>query len=191
VSESELITRARQKDEAAWETLVKQHQEKAFRLAYLLMGDADEAEDIVQEAFIRALGNMERFDTTRPFRPWLLSITANLARNRHRTIARYLAALSRLLRAEPAPASNTGEASSVQECEAQILWQAVRRLSTNDQEIIYLRYFLDLSEAEMAATLNIAPGTVKSRLHRALKRLRVDMKNAGEDWPAQEAYQEG
>ena len=174
--EPDLIARARQGDEASWETLVRQHQEAAFRLAYLLVGDADEAEDVAQEAFIRAYRALERFDAARPFRPWLLSIAANLARNRRRSVGRYWAALNRLLRAEPERITNAPDRVaqlSAQQMEAQALWQAVRRLDEPDQQVIYLRYFLEMSEAEAAGTLRIPPGTVKSRLHRALKRLRV------------------
>ena len=172
VSEADLIVRARQGDEAAWETLVREHQQAIFRLAYLLLGDADEAEDVAQEAFIRAFHALARFDATRPVRPWLLSIAANLARNRRRSLGRYLQALTRAGRVEPEPVAMLGERSAEQ-WEAQTLWQAVRRLSRSDQEIVYLRYFLDLSEAEVASTLEIAPGTVKSRLHRAMSRLRA------------------
>lgn len=151
------------------------HQTAVFRLAYLLLGDADEAEDVAQEAFIRALGALERFDSTRPLRPWLLRITANLARNRRRAAGRYLAALQRALRAEPERAGSSVpiEQVTVQHQQAQELWQAVRRLSPPDQEVVYLRFFLELPEAEMAAALDVAPGTVKSRLHRALQRLRA------------------
>jgi RNA polymerase sigma-70 factor (ECF subfamily) len=172
LTEAEWIVRAREKDEAAWEALTRQHQEAVFRLAYLLVGDADDAEDVAQEAFIRAYRALERFDTTRPLRPWLLSITTNLARNRLRSVGRYFNALNRLLRAEPEKVLNVPEASA-QHLEAQALWQAVRRLGEADQHVIYLRYFLEMSEAETAAALNIAPGTVKSRLHRALGRLRM------------------
>ena len=61
------------------------------------------------------------------------------------------------------------------------MWEAVRRLSSREQEVVYLRYFLDLSEAEMAAALDVPPGTVKSRLHRALGRLRAVV---DQDFPA-------
>ena len=173
MSDLELITRARHGDEAAWESLVSQYQAAAFRLAYLLMGDPDEAQDIAQEAFIRAFRALERFDAARPFRPWLLRITANLARNQRRSIGRYIAALRRLVGADPDLTSGAQEDSHSQSQEAQALWQAVQRLSLTDQQVVYLRYFMDLSEAEMALALEIAPGTVKSRLHRALGRLRA------------------
>jgi RNA polymerase sigma-70 factor (ECF subfamily) len=171
VSEPDIIERARQGDEAAWELLVGGHQQDAFRLAYLLLGDAEDAEDVAQEAFIRAFRALDRFDTGRPFRPWLLSITANLARNRRRSAGRYFAALRRLVQSEPEPVT-PARTRDPRRWEAELLWQAVRRLQRKDQEIIYLRFFLELSVAETAQALDIAPGTVKSRLHRALARLR-------------------
>lgn len=150
---------------------MRAHQEPVFRLAYLLLGDADEAEDAAQETFIRAFRALASFDTARPLRPWLLRIVTNLAHNRRRSLGRYLNALRRSFGLDPEPLVALGEQSAAQ-WEAQLLWQAVRRLGHSDQEIIYLRYFLELSEAETARALEIAPGTVKSRLSRALGRLR-------------------
>lgn len=157
----------------AWDAILAGHQEAVFRLAYLLVGDADEAQDVAQEAFIRAYQSFGRFDQGRPLRPWLLRIAANLARNRRRALGRYVAALQRAFRAEPRPAAAPVEALSAAQMQAEELWQAVRRLAPADQEVVYLRFFLELSEAELAAALGVAPGTVKSRLHRALKRLRA------------------
>lgn len=172
VLQPELIQSARRGNELAWETLVLEHQQALFRLAYLMLGDASDAEDIAQEAFVRAFRALGTFDETRPVRPWLLSIAANLARNRRRSLGRYLRVLTRAVHDGPEPVAAIGERSA-QQWEADILWQAVRRLPAPDQEIIYLRFFLDLSEAESACTLDIAQGTVKSRLHRALGRLRA------------------
>jgi len=175
VAEADLIARARQQDETAWEALMRDHQEAAFRLAYLFLGDADDAADVAQEAFIRAYQALARFDAARPFRPWLLSIVANLARNRHRSWGRYVAALQRAWFADPRlrPDPRQTRQHEAATDDAQTLWRAVRQLKAPDQEVIYLRYFLDLSEAEMASALNIAPGTVKSRLHRAVGKLRT------------------
>jgi RNA polymerase sigma-70 factor (ECF subfamily) len=167
--EADLIRRAREGDEAAYTTLVRDHQEAVFRLAYLLLGSADEAEDAAQEVFIRAHRSLARFDESRPLRPWLLAITTNQARNRRRAVGRYVAALRRLIVPETAePPSAEAHARM----EAQALWQAVRRLSEADQEVIYLRYFLELSVDEAAQAMSVEPGTVKSRLSRALGRLR-------------------
>jgi RNA polymerase sigma-70 factor (ECF subfamily) len=181
VSESDVVSRARQGDEAAYELLVREHQEAVFRLAYLLLGDPGDAEDVAQETFIRAFKALDRFDASRPMRPWLLRIAANLARNQRRSIGRHLAALQRFVRAEPptggSAANIRAETEDLRKEEAQELWQAIRRLDRTDQEIIYLRYFLELSSAETAEALDIAPGTVKSRLHRALSRLRTVVEN--------------
>ena len=151
------------------------HQEPVFRLAYLFLGDPDDAEDITQETFLRAYRSLKRFDATRPLRPWLLSIAANLARNRHRSAARYLAALTRSFRAEP-PESNDIEEHALLDMDADQLWQAVRLLTADDQQIIYLRFFLDLTTAETSQALDVAEGTVKSRLSRAVNRLRTIIK---------------
>jgi RNA polymerase sigma-70 factor, ECF subfamily len=166
-NEAEMVARARTGDDLAWETLVRQHQEPVFRLAYLLLGDPDDARDIAQEVFIRTYQHLGRFDETRRLRPWLMRISSNLARNRKRSLARYWRALERAARQQPVDRA-TLDSGDVQE-----LWQAIRRLKHADQQVIYMRYFLEVSEAEMASTLEIPRGTVKSRLHRALSRLRV------------------
>jgi RNA polymerase sigma-70 factor (ECF subfamily) len=87
-------------------------------------------------------------------------------------MARYLAALQRLVRLVPEQELTPAPDETSPREDSLMLWQAVRRLNSVDQEIIYLRYFLELSVAETAETINIAPGTVKSRLSRALERLR-------------------
>jgi len=179
LDESTLIRHAVNGDAAAWEPLVLAHQEAVFRLSYLLLGDADDAEDIAQETFLRAWNHLKRFDLTRPLRPWLLSIAANLARNRRRSAARYLSALTRAFRDERTPANI--EEKSAQHMEANNLWKAVQSLAAPDQQIVYLRYFLDLSVTETAEVLQVAEGTVKSRLSRALERLRGIIQ---QDFPA-------
>ena len=171
-AESSIIVAALQGKPEAWESLVRAHQQVVFRLCYLMLGDSDEAEDISQEAFLRAARALDRFDLSRPFRPWLLSIAANLARNRRRSIGRQLNALKRIWQSEPHPITNIEE-STVQRWQAQTLWQAIRRLNWADQEVIYLRYFLEVPIEEVAESLGVAAGTVKSRLHRAVGRLRA------------------
>jgi RNA polymerase sigma-70 factor (ECF subfamily) len=172
LDEANLVSLAHRGDGAAWETLVHAYQERVFRLAYLFVGDADDAQDVAQETFIRAFQNLHRFDPSRSLQPWLLSIAANLARNRLRSVSRYLAALQRLVHAEPKETLSDAR-STEQKLDAQVLWEAIHKLKSSDQQVIYLRYFLELSETEIAQTLEIPPGTVKSRLHRAMERLRL------------------
>lgn len=170
MDEAALIQRAAGGDAEAWEPLARAHQDAVFRLCYLLLGDPDDAEDVAQETFLRAWKHLRRFDPARPLRPWLLSIASNLANNRRRSMGRYLSALIRAFRDDPPPP--TTEEKSAQRAEARELWKAVQALSLPDQQVVYLRYFLDLSVAETAEALRVAEGTVKSRSSRALEKLR-------------------
>ena len=171
MEEATVIQHAVAGDAEAWDQLMRAHQQVVFRLAYLLLGDPEDADDVAQETFLRAWKYLTQFDATRAFRPWLLSITANLASNRRRSAGRYFAALTRAFRDQPKSA--TIEEQSSQHTEAQDLWEAVKQLQVQDQQIIYLRYFLDLSVSETAEALQVAEGTVKSRLSRALGKLRA------------------
>lgn len=177
MTEAQRIRLARQGDQTAWEALMHAHQEPVFRLAYLLLGDPDEAEDIAQETFLRAHKALRRFDIERPMRPWLLRIASNLAKNRHRSIGRYISAFNRFIQQDPERFNPAGINT---DDESQALWQAVRKMTRPFQEVVYLRYFLDMSESEMAESLDVPAGTVKSRLHRALINLRGIIEN---DYP--------
>jgi RNA polymerase sigma-70 factor (ECF subfamily) len=170
LDESALVHNAANGDAAAWESLVGVHQDAVFRLAYLLLGDPDDAMDVAQESFLRAWRHLHSFNASRPLRPWLLSICANLARNRRRSAGRYFAALLRAFRDEPV--SERIEEQTARNFQARELWKAVQKLNVLDQQIVYLRYFLDLPVAETAEILKVAEGTVKSRLSRALEKLR-------------------
>lgn len=166
-----MIRRAQAGDDDAYTVLVRQHEEAVFRLAYVIVGDADDAADVAQEAFIRAYRHLDRFDASRPLRPWLLHIAANLARNRRRTLGRYTAVLGRVFTLAPRVA-RSAEAENTLNQQSEALWQAIRRLDRRDQEVICLRYMLELSVEDTAQVLDVRPGTVKSRLSRALDRLR-------------------
>lgn len=173
MTDREWVERAREGDQAAFQALVDHHREAVFRLAYLILGDPDDAEDAAQEAFIRAYDSLHRFDTTRTLRPWLLRIVSNVARNRRRSLGRYWSAVQRFIGQQMAMHDASSiEGLSIQQAEAHALWRAVQQLKRSEQDVIYLRFFLDLPVSETAQALNIAEGTVKSRLHRALKRLR-------------------
>ena len=88
MEDAKLAERAREGDTAAYERLVRMHQAVAFRAAYLVTGDASEAEDAAQEAFVKAYRALGRFRPDAPFRPWLLAIVSNEARNRRRASGR-------------------------------------------------------------------------------------------------------
>ena len=152
---------------------MRAHQGVAFRAAYLILRDAVEAEDASQEAFIKAYRALARFKPGSPFRPWILAIVANEARNRRKAVSRRVGLAFRA--AEEAPRGDrypSPEAAVVAAERRAELLEALEGLREEDRAVIGYRYFLDLSEAETAEVLGCARGTVKSRLSRALGRLR-------------------
>lgn len=172
--DSELITRAQRGDAAAYEEIVQRYQQVAFRTAYVITGSAADAEDAAQEGFIKAYRAMGRFRPGANPRPWLLQIVANEARNRLRSSGRRQNLQLRLAEGfRPGDAVPSPEAAAVAAEERQHLLDLVKGLSEEDQRVIASRYFLELSGEETAAALGIAEGTVKSRLSRALARLRT------------------
>lgn len=175
MQEKELIQLARHGDNTAWAELVRLHQQAVFRLAYLHLGDAAEAEDAAQDCLIRAFRSLRSFDDERPLRPWLLRIVSNLALNRKRSAGRYWAALQRAVRDEPLTADSPVAGAETKQ-QSEELWKAVQKLPGNMQNVLYLRYFLELSVDETALALEIAEGTVKSQTHRALERLQTIIK---------------
>jgi RNA polymerase sigma-70 factor (ECF subfamily) len=174
--ETELVERARRGDTHAFGELVLAHQRIAFRTAYLLTGNAAEAEDAAQVAFVKAWQALGRFRRGAPFRPWLLAIVANEAKNRLRSGGRRDDLVARLAAApgsgdaapSPEPAVLGGE------LHAELLG-ALARLPEDQRLTVAMRYFLDLPEEEVAAALGVRRGTVKSRLSRALERLREEV----------------
>ncbi|HET7273233.1 MAG TPA: RNA polymerase sigma factor [Rubrobacter sp.] len=169
-----LAERAIDGDTAAYERLVRMHQAVAFRTAYLITGDAQDAEDATQEAFVKAYRALGRFRPGASFRPWLLAIVANEARNRRRSAGRR-ANLTLRAAQEGSSVAVSPEAAVVASERRKELLSSLGELSEGDRLVISCRYFLELSEAETAATLGCARGTVKSRLSRALVRLREVM----------------
>jgi RNA polymerase sigma-70 factor (ECF subfamily) len=173
-SDASLIERTRRGDHQAFEELVRRYQAVAFRVAYLITGSAVEAEDAAQDAFVRAYQSIDRFRPDAPFRPWLLQIVANAARTRRGRVARQLA----LNAGMPDPTLDLADGAPSPEAlvlaqeRASELLSMLDAMRPEDQQVIALRYFVDLSEAEMADALGCPRGTVKSRLSRALGRLR-------------------
>jgi RNA polymerase sigma-70 factor (ECF subfamily) len=191
LEESELIERARRGETTAYEELVRRYQEIAYRTAYLLSGGASEAEDAAQEAFTKAWYALGRFREGAPFRPWLLQIVANEARNRRRSAGRRTALALRASEDRPAvDAAPSPEAAVLARERRRMLLDALRRLRDEDRQVVQCRYLLELSEAETAAALGWPRGTVKSRLSRALLRLRAEL-GAAEASPAATAGGDG
>jgi RNA polymerase sigma factor (sigma-70 family) len=173
LDEQDLVRRAQRGEVDAYEQLVKTYQGVATRTAYLIAGQEADAEDAAQAGFVKAYYALDRFDTTRPFRPWLLKIVANEARNRRRAAGRRAGLELRLAEDRPGDAAPSPEGAVLASEPRAALVRALNQLKEDDRLVIAYRYFLELSEAETASVLRVARGTVKSRLSRALKRLRV------------------
>jgi len=173
--ERRLIAAAAAGDTGAYGRLLERHLPVAFRAAHLVTGSAAEAEDAAQEASIKAWLALDRFRPGAPFRPWLVQIAINEARNRRRSAGRR-AGLELRIVAEPATAvravAPSAESETLDAQERRRLVDRLHGLSEDDQLVIASRFLLGLSEAETATALGLRRGTVKSRLSRALGRLR-------------------
>ena len=152
---------------------MERYQSIAFRTAYLVTRSAEDAEEAAQDGFVKAYRALGRFRPGAPFRPWLLRIVANEARNRRRSAARRdalaLRAAGQQVSGDAAPSP---ESSMLSSSRREALLAGLAELREEDQLVIGCRYFLDLSEEETAEALGWKRGTVKSRLSRALERLR-------------------
>ena len=171
--ESELVERARRGDRGAYEELVRAHQGIAFRTAFVIAGNESDAEEAAQDGFVKAYRALGRFRPGSPFRPWLLQIVANEASNRRRSAGRR-AALSLRAAADESSgdAAPSPEGVLLEGEERERLLAAVNDLREEERLVIACRFFLELSEDETAAALDVRLGTVKSRTSRALEHLR-------------------
>ncbi|HEX3245878.1 MAG TPA: RNA polymerase sigma factor [Chloroflexota bacterium] len=174
LEEAELVERAKRGDADAYSLLVQQHQELVVRAVYLIVRDAAEAEDVAQEAFVRAYLALQRFRSGAPFRPWLLKVATNEALNRRKAAERHSARAERAARVRPSgDAAPSPEAAALQAEQRGALERALDGLRQPERLAIIYRYVLEISEAETAAILGCPPGTVKSRLSRGLQQLRL------------------
>lgn len=155
--------------------LVERHYDALIGYVYrLTYGDRSLAQDLVQETFLRVLRGIDGYEVSRPFKPWLYAIATNLARNH------YTSADQRRTRSsdedEDQTAADLPDDAIGEKDEQQAVIAALRELPDLHREVIILAYYQSLSLAEIAATLKIPVGTVKSRLSNGVARLREKMK---------------
>ena len=173
--EADLVARSRRGDAQAYEELVHAYQGIAFRIAYLVAGNAADAEEAAQDGFVKAYRALWRFRAGAPFKPWLLRIVANEARNSRRSAGRREALRLRAGADVSGDAAPSPEATVLGSERREELLEAINRLPEPGRLAIAFRYLLDLSEAETAAALGCRLGTVKSRVSRALEQLRAEL----------------
>ena len=158
--------------------LFELHRLAVLRTAYGIVGSHHLAEDVTQQVFVELFTAMRRFDPERPFVPWLYRIVVNvslkeLRRRHHRSLPLDEAAAD-LPSLDPLP-DLIAEESEIRKA----IWAAVQSLSPKQRAAVVLRYYHGFSEAEMAVALGCRRGTVKSRLHSALRRLEPLLRERG------------
>jgi len=168
LGDAELIALACAGNPAAYGVVVRRYSALAIRTAALLGAGAD-AEDVAQEAFVKAYRSLGRFRPGSSFRPWLLTIVTNEAHNRHRSSRRR--ADREIRPGVDLPAAGPDELAESAERRAAVR-AALEQLPTAQREVLVCRFLLDLDERETAQVLRLAPGTVKSRTSRGLRRMR-------------------
>ena len=172
----ELARLARDGDVDAFGELVDRYREVAFRTAWLITRNTADAEDAAQEAFVKAYYALGRFRAGEAFRPWILRIVSNEAKNRRRSAGRRERLVVRVAGERGSgDAAPSPETAAVELERREDLLAALERLPERDRLVVSYRYLLELSEVETATALGVRPGTVKSRLSRALDRLRREL----------------
>lgn len=178
--ETDLIRAARAGNTDAYAELVKAFERIVYRTASFICGP-DDADEAAQLAYIKAYYALHRFEVGRPFQPWLLQIVVNEAKTARRGETRRSAILTRALN-EPglADSDHRPDRHAVQMETHDELEAVLRRLPHKQRDVVSCRYLLELSEEETAQVLGLRPGTVKSRLSRALVRLRTELEGSSE-----------
>ena len=172
MDERRAIERLKGGDIGGLEALVRAHQVRAIRAAYLICRDRALAEDVVQAAFVRAYEKIDRFDAKRAFGPWFMKIVINdatKAASRRRTVPYTEGDAGSVLRlADP----QGGPQELLEEAEERRrVWAALEKLPPAQRAVMVQRYYLGMSEAEMSESGSSPPGTVKWRLYAARRRL--------------------
>lgn len=172
-----LVARVRAGDRDAFGTLVARHQRAALRVAAVVSGSTEEANDIVQEAMVKVFRGVDTYRGSSPVRSWVLRVVANEAKNNIRGRVRRLRRDDRAASRELRVVSGA-ELDALARLEHEELALALDRLRRADREVLGCRFVADLSEAETSEVLGIPRGTVKSRTSRALDRLRLELEAA-------------
>lgn len=176
MDEQQAVQRLKQGDINGLEFLVARYQVKAIRTAYLIMRDLSLAEDVVQDSFLQAYRSINGFDATRPFEPWFMRSVVNASVKMMQKSVRQVETgakrdadelFSQLVERVESVESQV-ESSEVQ----RQIWDAMQKLSPRQRAVIVQRYFLEMSENEMAVESGAAAGTIKWLLNAARERLR-------------------
>ncbi len=166
--DAELIRRVRAGEHSAFDRLVHAYMRQAFQMAYRVVGQREDAEDLVQESFLAAFQYLDSFDETRPFGPWLMRIVLNRGANLRRARARR--------QMEPETDAESAAPSALEQSERremrEVLTRALATLSERQRLIVTMFDVDGLTSTEIGERLALAPGTVRWHLHEARRVLR-------------------
>jgi len=170
-SDAELVLRTRSGEVQSFGELVRRYQDSVFNVCYRLAGERREAEDLTQEAFLRAFRRLAAYDESRPFGPWMRRLAANLALNRLQRKTPTELPLEEEQEWSPGHAGEMPEPAAMQRERAAAVRRAIRDLPAHYRAVIELRHYQGMSYAEIAEALTMPLSDVKSHLYRARKQL--------------------
>jgi len=177
---TDIVQRVRAGDVDAFGQIVKGYERRVFALAVMILRNREGADDVTQDAFVRAFERLDLYDVRRPFYPWLATITIRLSRN---WLARHSPGARRETAIQPESSAYASAASAaldvlVAEDEGRHLWRLVERLPLGERTAVVLHYRQELSVSEVASAIGVTAGTVKTLLFRARQHLRASLAGA-------------
>ncbi|HUH12881.1 MAG TPA: sigma-70 family RNA polymerase sigma factor [Longimicrobiales bacterium] len=183
--ERELIRKCLSGDARFYEPLVRAYERPALRVALGILGNGDDAQDALQEAFVKAYQALGRFDLQRRFEPWFYQILRNQCRDvlRSRASRGIHEVADPHVQRRPAGPEASPESQRQRRAARDLLWSALERLDEGQREILVLKELKDLRYGEIAAILAIPEGTVASRLFNARRALKEVLEEMGATWP--------
>ena len=175
-----MVQRVRAGDVDAFGQIVKGYERRVFALAVMILRNREGADDVTQDAFVRAFERLDLYDVRRPFYPWLATITVRLSRN---WLARHSPGARRETPIQPESSAHASAAPAaldvlVAEDEGRHLWRLVERLPLGERTAVVLHYRQELSVSEVASAIGVTAGTVKTLLFRARRHLRASLAGA-------------
>jgi RNA polymerase sigma-70 factor, ECF subfamily len=172
--QQDLIDRCLTGDPAAWDLVVRTHWKRVFNIAYTFVGRYDDAEDLTQDIFVRLLRALPTYDRRANFETWLTSVSRNHCVDHYRRLRRENQRFTRDIDPEDVPLEDPLRRPDVtleKENQVELIRKALARLSPTLRDAVALRDVHDLSYQEIAGRLELAEGTVKSRINRGRKEL--------------------
>jgi RNA polymerase sigma-70 factor (ECF subfamily) len=183
--ERELIRKCKSGDARFYEPLVRAYEPAGLRLAVAMMGNVEDAQDALQEAFIKTYDTLHRFDLRRPFGPWFFQILRNQCRDmlRSRNAKFRVEALDDKVDQRPGDAERGPERTRQRSAASELLWRGLEQIGPEHREILVLKELQGFRYGEIAQILEIPEGTVASRLFHARHALRAALLDMNAEYP--------